>query len=77
MCLWTWRKRKTSAKRRVVVLHEKVWIGREIRENSTIYVRWQYNSGEVGGRSDRAVRGEGGAAPRIDVEPLFVCNGDG
>ena len=66
-----------GAKRRGVVLHEKVWIGREICENSTRYVRWQYNSGEVCGRSDRGVRGEGGTAPRIGFEPLFVCNGDG
>ena len=28
----------TSAKRRYVVLHEKVWIGREVRENSTRYM---------------------------------------
>ena len=28
-----------GAKRRGVVLHEKVWIGREICENSTRYVR--------------------------------------
>ena len=27
----------TSAKRRCVVLHEKVWIGREVRENGTRY----------------------------------------
>ena len=27
----------TSARRRCVVLHEKVWIGREVCENSTIY----------------------------------------
>ena len=35
-----------------MVLHEKVWIGREVRENSTRYVLWQHNSGEVCGRSD-------------------------
>ena len=33
--------------------------------------------GEVCGRSDGGVRGEGGAASRIGFEPLFVCNGDG
>ena len=66
-----------GAKRRGVVLHEKVWIGREVRENSTRYVWWQYNSGEVCGRSDGGVRGDGGTASRIGFEPLFVCNGDG
>ena len=60
-----------------MVLHEKVWIGREVRENSPVYVRWQYNSCEVCGRSDGGVRGEGGAASRIGFEPLFVFNGDG
>ena len=30
----------------------------------------------VCGRSDRGVRGEGGAASMIGFEPLFVCNGD-
>ena len=29
---------RQGAKRRGVVLHEKVWIGREVRENSTRYV---------------------------------------
>ena len=60
-----------------MVSHEKVWIGIEVCENSTRYVRRQYNSGEVCGRSDTSVRGEGGTAPRIDFEPMFVCNGDG
>ena len=36
-----------------------------------------YTSGEVCCRSDGGVRGEGGTAPRIGFEPLFVCNGDG
>ena len=54
-----------------MVLHEKVWIGREVRENSTRYVWWKYNSGEVFGMSDGGVRCEGGAASRIGFEPLF------
>ena len=58
-----------------MVLHEKVCIGREVCVNSTRYVRWQYNSSEVCGRSDGGLRGEGGAASRIGFEPLFVCNG--
>ena len=50
--------------------------GREVRENSARYV-WGHNSGEVRGRSDGGVRGEGGTAPRIGFKPLFLCNGDG
>ena len=38
-----------------MVLHEKVWIDREVCENGTRYVRCQYNNGEVCGRSDRGV----------------------
>ena len=66
-----------GAKRRGVVLHDNVWSGREVRENSTRYVCWQCKSGEVCCRSEGGIRGEGETAPRIGVEPLLVCNGDG
>ena len=33
--------------------------------------------GEVCNMSDRRVRNEGGTAPRVGFEPLFLCNDDG
>ena len=53
-------------------LHEKVWIGGEVCENSTRYVRRQYNSSEVCSRSDGGVRVEGGTAPRALSPCVFA-----
>ena len=50
--------------KRGVVLHEEVECGRAVRDNSTIDVWGQYNRGDVRGRSDVGVGGEGGTAPK-------------
>ena len=57
-----------------MVLHEEVGSGREVQdmhEDSTTALRCAC------GRSDGGGRSEGGTAPRISFEPLFVCNADG
>ena len=59
-----------------MVLHEEVG-ATEKYVRIVLCVLGEYNSGEVCSRSDEGVRGEGGTAPRISFEPLFVCNGDG
>ena len=72
-CLWTWRKRITRCqeKRYVWYCMRKSGLAEKyVRIVRTRYVRWQYNSGDVCGRSDRGVRGEVGTAPRIGFEPL-------
>ena len=78
VCLWTWRKHDR-------VPWEEVWYcmrnsgvaEKYVRIVQDMYDDSTCNSNEVCGRSDGGIRGEGGAASRIGVEPLFVCDGDG